>query len=72
MLHVSGTGLLKHLFACLPTLIGGPQTKKKDQESFDELHRSLVLDAQRQSEKDIPRMSVRNGITDGTKMAGSE
>ena len=72
MLHVSGTGLLKYLFACLPTLIGGPQTKKKDQESFDELHRSLVLDAQRQSEKDIPRMSVRNGITDGTKMAGSE
>ena len=72
MLHVSGTGLLKHLFACLPTLIGGPQTKKKDQESFDELHRSLVQDAQRQSEKDVPRMSVRNGITDGTKMAGSE
>ena len=72
MLHVSGTGLLKHLFSCLPALIGGPQTKKKDQESFDELHRSLVLDAQQQSEKDAPRMSVRNGITDGTKMAGSE
>ncbi len=32
----------------------------------------MVIDAQRQSERDFPRMSVRNGITDGTKMAGLE
>ena len=24
MLHVSGTGLLKHMFGCLDNLIGGP------------------------------------------------
>jgi hypothetical protein len=28
------SGLLKHLFACLPTLIGGPQTKKKRSRVF--------------------------------------
>jgi hypothetical protein len=29
MLHVSGTGLLKHMFGCLENLIGGPNSKKK-------------------------------------------
>ncbi len=31
MLHVSGTGLLKHMFGCLDNLIGGPNSKKKIQ-----------------------------------------
>ncbi len=29
MLHVRGTGLLKHMFGCLYNLIGGPNSKKK-------------------------------------------
>jgi hypothetical protein len=29
MLHVSGTGLLKHMFGCLDNLIGGPNSKKR-------------------------------------------
>ena len=36
------------------------------------MHRCLVRDAEQQSERDFPRMSIRNGITDGTKMCGSE
>jgi hypothetical protein len=28
MLHVSGTGLLKHMFGCLDNLIGGTNLKK--------------------------------------------
>ena len=68
MLHVGGTGILKYIFEYLDNLIAGD----KDKESFDDLHRQLVKDAQRQSERDFPRMSVRNGITDGTKMCGSE
>ncbi len=69
MLHVSGTGLLKLMFGCLHILIGGPNSKKKDKESFDDLHRCLVRDAEQQSERDFPRMSIRNEITDGTKCA---
>ena len=72
MLHVSGTGILKYIFECLINIIGSPQRTKRDQESFDELHRCMVVHAQQQSERDFPRMSVRNDITDGTKMAGSE
>ena len=68
MLHVSGTGILKYIFEYLENLIAGDI----DKETFDDLHRCLVRDAQRQSERDFPRMSVRNGITDGTKMCGSE
>jgi hypothetical protein len=28
-LHVSGTGLLKHMFGCLDNLIGGTNSKKR-------------------------------------------
>jgi hypothetical protein len=44
MLHVSGTDLLKHMFGCLDNLIGGPNSKKKDKESFDDLPHCLVRD----------------------------
>jgi len=68
MLHVSSTGKLKYIFEVLDSLIEGT----KDKESFHDLHRCLVKDAKRQSERDFPRMSARNGITYGTKMCGSE
>jgi hypothetical protein len=71
MSHVSGTGLLKHMFGCLDNLIGGPNLKK-NKESLDDLHQCLVRDAEQQSERDFPRMSIQNGITDGTKMCGSK
>ncbi len=48
------------------------QNQKKDKESFDDLHRFLVIKADRKSKCNFPRMSIRNGITDGTKMCGSE
>jgi hypothetical protein len=72
MLHVSGTGLLKYMFECLVMLISLTRSRKRDRETFDDLHRCMVRDAQRQSERDFPRMSIRNGVTDGTKMCGSE
>jgi hypothetical protein len=71
MLHVSGTGLLKHMFGCLDKLNGGTNLKN-EKESFDDLHRCLVRDAEQQSERDFPHMSIPNGIADVTKMCGSE
>ena len=68
MLHVGGTGILKYIFEFLDNLTAGDI----DKETFDVLHQCLVINAQRQSERDFPRMSVCNGITDGTKMCGSE
>jgi hypothetical protein len=65
-------GLLKHMFGYLDGLIGGAKSKKRDKESFDDLHCCLVINAEGQSKRDFQRMSIRNGITDGTKMCGSE
>jgi hypothetical protein len=53
-------------------LIGSEKNKTKEREQFDHLHQCLVQAAQRQSEHDYPQMSIQNGITDGTKMCGSE
>jgi hypothetical protein len=68
MLHVGSTGILKYIFEYLDNLIAGDI----DMETFDDLHQCLVRDAQCQSERDFPRIFVCNGITDGTKMCGSE
>jgi hypothetical protein len=59
------------MFGCLDNLIEGFNSKKGKQ-SFDDLHKCLVRDAEQQSERDFPCMSIRNGITDGTKMCGSK
>jgi hypothetical protein len=45
MLHVSGTGLLKYMFGCLEGLISLTRSRKKDRESFDDLHRCTISDA---------------------------
>jgi hypothetical protein len=71
MLHASGTGLLKRMFSCFDSLIRGTKSKI-DKESFDDLHHCLIRDTEQQSERDFPHMSIPNGITDATKMCGSE
>ena len=60
MLHISGVGLLKYMFASLECLISLTRSKK--------LHHCIVMDGQKQSKSDFPRMLVQNGIRDGTKM----
>ncbi len=47
-------------------------TEKDEMESKRPSWWGMVRDAQCQSEQDFPRMSIRNGVTDGTKMCGSE
>ncbi len=66
MLHVSGTGSLKHMFGCCENLINGTKSKK-DNVSFDCLQCCIVREAEQQSERDFPCLSICNGITDGTK-----
>ncbi len=48
------------------------KNKKKEREQFHDLHRCLIQAAQHKSEHDCPQMSIQNGITNGTKMCGSE
>ena len=36
------------------------------------MHQNLVVESLKQSERDMPRMLLRNGVTDGTKITASE
>jgi len=71
MLHVAGTGTFKYMFSCLSDILGS-NTTKKEKEAFDNLHQFIASQSTHQSEKDFPRTSVRNGITDNSKMGGME
>ena len=72
MLHVAGVGIFKYMFSCLSDIIGLGKTKEKEKLQLDCLHQVLTSQSTHQSEKDFPRTSMRNGITDGTKMSGKE
>jgi len=72
MLHVSGNGIMKYQLKIIQKIIGSGNNKQQTLNSLDVLHHNMVRDALTQSEKDIPRMSDRNGVTDGTKMTASE
>ena len=72
MLHVAGVGIFKYMFTCLSDIIGLNTTKEKGKELLNCLHQLLSSQSTRQSEKDFPRTSMRNGLTDGTKMGGKE
>ena len=41
-------------------------------EAIDTLHQEICEVGRRQSETDMPRTSVRNGVLDGTKKSGNE
>jgi len=68
LLHTSGSGLIMYMFESLRDMI----ETKKSRELLDELHIQLSLHLQRQSERDFPCGSIRNGIIDGTKIQSIE
>jgi hypothetical protein len=68
MLHVSGQGLIKYMFESLSIQIGSGQ----DRDYIDKLHVQIYMNIKRQSERDFPRGSIRNGIIDGTKCQAEE
>jgi hypothetical protein len=72
MLHVSGNGIMQYMLGVANNIIGSGSNKQMNLHRLDILHQNMVRDALTQSEKDMPRMSDRNGVTDGTKMSASE
>ena len=67
LLHTSGSGLIMYMFESLRNFMSN-----KNREIIDNLHVRLSALIQRQSERDFPRGSIRNGIIDGTKIQSSE
>ena len=68
VMHVSMAGMLKYIFQSMGWYIG--ETKIRDE--IDKMHVRMLLDVKRQSDRDFPRGSMRNGIIDDTKCQAKE
>jgi hypothetical protein len=68
LLHTSGSGLIMYMFESLRDQMGGG----KDRDLSDRQHILMSNLIKRQSERDFPRGSMRNGLIDGTKCQSSE
>ncbi len=68
LLHMSGSGLIMYMFKSLRHQMGGGQ----DRDQIDQQHIDVSNCIKRQSERDFPRGSMRNGLIDGTKCQSLE
>ena len=68
LMHASMAGMLKYIFQSMQLYIGS--TKLRDE--IDKMHVRMLLDVKRQSDRDFPRGSMRNGIIDDTKCQAEE
>ena len=62
LLHTSGSGLIMYMLESLWHSIGGGQ----DIDLIDQQHIEISNLLKRQSKRDFPRGSMRNGLIDGT------
>ena len=72
MLHVLGSGIFPYMFEVASEIVGENKSKSKEKDALDTLHQMICHVGRRQSEKDFPRTSVRNGLLDGTKKTAKE
>jgi hypothetical protein len=68
LLHTSGSGLIMYMFKSLRFHLGGGI----DRDYIDQEHVVVNNMIKRQSERDFPRGSMRNGLIDGTKCQSSD
>ncbi len=68
LLHTSGSGLIMYMFEPLRDQMGGG----KDRDLIGRQHTLISNLIKRQSERDFPRGSLRNGLIDGTKCQSSK
>ena len=67
LLHTSGSGIIMYMFESLRQQLGGGM----DRDIIDQLHIEISNFITRQSERDFPKGSMRNGLIDGTKCQSS-
>jgi hypothetical protein len=72
MLHVSGNGIMQYQLDVINDIISAGSNKRNTLHQLDILHQNIVQCAGVQSERNMPRTSDHNGITDGTKMSASK
>ena len=68
LLHTSGSGLIMYMFESLCHLMGGGH----DRDFIDQQHIEISQVLKRQSKRNFPQGSMRNGLIDGTKCQSLE
>ncbi len=68
LIHASMAGVLNYIFQSMQLYIGA--TKLRDE--IDKKHVRILLEVKRQSDRDFPCGSMRNGIIDDTKCQAEE
>ena len=68
VLHVFYAGLLRYIFTSMQFRIGSTMLR----DEIDKMHVRVTQDVKRQSDRDLPRGSMRNGIIDDTKCQSEE
>ena len=68
LLHTPGSGLIMYMFESLYHSMGGGQ----DSDLIDQQHIEISQLLKRQSKRDFPRGSMRDGLIDGTKCQSLE
>ncbi len=68
LLHTLGSGLIMYMIESLSDQMGGG----KDRDLIDRQHILISNLIKRQSERDLPRGSMKNGLLDGKKCQSSE
>ena len=72
VLHTFGNGLYAYFFQIIHDIFGINNSKKSKKEEIEILHNEVVFRSDRQSDRNFPRRSARNGPLDGTKMGATE
>jgi hypothetical protein len=71
-LHTTQEGLTKYIMDCLRVTIGDTGERKKLVSDIKNLHHTLHYDLKRNSERNLPVGSVRNGILKNSLVTASE
>ena len=72
LLHTSGSGLIMYIFKALRVLFGNTVLGMAAVVLLDRLHKRISFELSRQSDRDLPRGSVKNGVLDVTKCQSHE
>ena len=65
LLYTSGSGLIMYMFKSLKSIIGSGKNGMDHRHMLDKLHQQILVEIQRQGERNFPCGSVRNGIIHG-------
>ena len=72
LLHASYSGIIEYSMVTLEMMFGNKNVERKALATLDRLHQELSLQITRNSDRDSPRGSARNGIIDSTKTQSTE